>query len=217
MKKILSLVMVLILIIPLPIKAANKATSIEAYSQGDEVKGDCLAKDVILSDDLKGTMIANDKGLKFIDNEDFIINIGHPIKRFEVVEDIDNDGIKDIAVYVKVNSGYSNFKIISSKNSKVLYELALTHKNVDENNNLITENSIIREILSDQNIIYLVYDHHLLAIDTNKKDILFDHEEPDNIWKMIIVDKQLIFTTQQGQLVSIDKTNGNEKDRKSVV
>lgn len=217
MKKILSLVMVLILIIPLPIKAANKATSIEAYSQGDEVKGDCLAKDVILSDDLKGTMIANDKGLKFIDNEDFIINIGHPIKRFEVVEDIDNDGIKDIAVYVKVNSGYSNFKIISSKNSKVLYELALTHKNVDENNNLITENSIIREILSDQNIIYLVYDHHLLAIDTNKKDILFDHEEPDNIWKMIIVDKQLIFTTQQGRLVSIDKTNGNENYRQSFI
>lgn len=216
MKKILSLVMVLLLIIPLPIKAASEATSIEAYSQGEEVKGDCLAKDVILSDDLKGTMIANDKGLKFIDNEDFIITINHPVKRFEVVDDIDNDGIKDVAVYVKVNSGYNNFRIISSKNSKVLYKTALTHNNVDENNNLVTENSIIREIINSQNIVYLVYDHHLLAIDTNKKEFLFDHEEQDNIWKMIMIDKQLIFTTQQGQLVSIDKTNGKENYRQSL-
>ena len=78
-----------------------------------------------------GTLAVNNEGLKFIDNDDFVININQSVKLFEVIDDIDNDGIKDIAVYVKANSGYTNFRIISSKNSKILYEKSLTHKTID--------------------------------------------------------------------------------------
>lgn len=216
MKKILSLIVILLMFVPIPIQGAKKATSIEAYSQGKEVKGDVLAKDVTLSDDLKGTMIASNEGLEFINNDDFMINIDHPVKRFEVIDDLDNDGIRDVAVYLKTRSGYSNFQIISSKNSKVIYETALTHKTIDENNNVIIENSIIRQILSSDKIIYLIYDHHLLAVDANKKEIIFDYEDADNIWKMVIVDNQIIFTTQQGQVVSIDKKSGDENYRTTV-
>lgn len=216
MKKVLSLILVLLMIIPIPVQGAKKATSIEPYSQGKEVKGDVLAKYVVLSDDLKGTMVASNEGLEFINNENFIININHPVKRFEVIDDIDNDGIKDVAVYLYTSSGYSNFQIISSKNSKVLYETALTHKTVDENNSVIVENSIIRQILSNDKIVYLIYDHHLLAIDTNKKEVVFDYEDEDNIWKMEILDNQIIFTTQQGQVVSIDKKSGDKNYRTTI-
>lgn len=216
MKKIILLIMVLAMVVPIPVQAVNKTTSIDAYSQGDEIKGDCLAKEVDLGDNLKGTLAVNNEGLKFIDNDDFVININQSVKLFEVIDDIDNDGIKDIAVYVKANSGYTNFRIISSKNSKILYEKSLTHKTIDTNNNLVTENSIIREILYSQNIVYLIYDHHLLAIDVNKKKVIFDHEESDNIWQMAIVEEQIIFTTQQGQLVSLDKINGSENYRQSL-
>ena len=92
MKKILSLIVILLMFVPIPIQGAKKATSIEAYSQGKEVKGDVLAKDVTLSDDLKGTMIASNEGLEFINNDDFMINIDHPVKRFEVIDDLDNEG-----------------------------------------------------------------------------------------------------------------------------
>lgn len=128
MKKIILLIMVLAMVVPIPVQAVNKTTSIDAYSQGDEIKGDCLAKEVDLGDNLKGTLAVNNEGLKFIDNDDFVININQPVKLFDVIDDIDNDGIKDIAVYVKANSGYTNFRIISSKNSKILYEKSLTHK-----------------------------------------------------------------------------------------
>ena len=62
----------------------------------------------------------------------------------------------------------------------------------------------------------MIYDHHLLAIDVNKKTVIFDHEESDNIWQMVIVEEQIIFTTQQGQLVSLDKINGSENYRQSL-
>lgn len=216
MKKILSIVVILLMIVPIPVQGVKKATSIEAYSHGKEVKGDVLAKDVVLSDDLKGTMVASNEGLEFINNQNFIISIDHPVKRFEVIDDIDNDSVKDVAVYLKTSRGYSNFQIVSSKNSKVLYEIALTHKTVDENNSVVIENSIVRQIISKDKLVYLIYDHHLLAIDANKKEIIFDYEDEDNIWKMIIVDNQIIFTTQQGEVVSIDKKSGDENYRTTV-
>lgn len=216
MKKLLSLVVILLMIVPIPIQGAKKVTSIESYSQGKEVKGDVLVKEVVLSDELKGTMFASNEGLEFINNENFIININHSIKRFEVIDDIDNDGVKDIAVCLETSSGYSNFQIVSSKNSKILYETALTHKTVSENNNVIVENSIIRQMLGSDKKVYIIYDHHLLGIDTNKKEVIFDYEDEDNIWKMVIFDNQIIFTTQQGQVVSIDKKNGKENYRTTV-
>ena len=217
MKKLLSLVVILLMIVPIPIQGAKKVTSIESYSQGKEVKGDVVAKEVVLSDELKGMMVASDEGLEFVDDGNFIINLNHPVKRFEVIDDIDNDGIKDVAVYLKTATGYSNFQIVSSKNSKVLYETVLTHKTIDENNSVIVENSIVRQILSNDKIVYLIYDHHLLAIDANKKEIIFDYEDDDNIWKMVIFDNQVIFTTQQGQVISIDKKKGDLNYRTTVV
>lgn len=217
MKKLLSLVVILLMIVPIPVQGAKKVTSIESYSQGKEVKGDVVAKEVVLSDELKGMMVASDEGLEFVDDGNFIINLNHPVKRFEVIDDIDNDGIKDVAVYLKTATGYSNFQIVSSKNSKVLYETVLTHKTIDENNSVIVENSIVRQILSNDKIVYLIYDHHLLAIDANKKEIIFDYEDDDNIWKMVIFDNQVIFTTQQGQVISIDKKKGDLNYRTTVV
>lgn len=216
MKKVLSLIVAILMFVPIPIHGAKKATSIENYSEGKEVKGDCLGKEVVLSDDLKGMMVANSEGLQFIDNEEFVINTDHPVKRFEVVDDLDGDGIKDVAVFLKVNSGYSNFQIISSRESKIIYEKTLTHQTVDENANIITENSIIRQIIGNEKIVYLIYDHHILAIDPNKKDIIFDYEDEDNIWKMVIVDDKLIFTTQQGQIISLDKKTGKKNYSKLI-
>lgn len=216
MKKVLSLALVLLVAIPIPIQAQNKVTSMETYNQGLAVSGKCLAKEVTLSEELKGMMIATAEGLQFIENNQFIIKINHPVNSFEVVDDLDGDGVNDVAVYLDVSRGYSNFQIISSKNSKILYEKALTYQTVDENENLVTKNSIVRKIFSSEKIVYLVYDYHLLAIDVNKNEIIFDHKDNDNIWNSVVIGEQIIFTTQTGELVSINKIKGKENYRQKL-
>ena len=114
-------------------------------------------------------------------------NINYPIKYFEVIDDLDNDRIKDVVLYVETNRGYSNFLIVSSKDSKVLYELALTHQNYNEQKGVFIENSIIRQIVCDKEYVYLIYDHHLLKINAKKKSIVYNHEEEDNIWKLVLI------------------------------
>ena len=115
MKKIMMIVLILAMVIPVSLQAMDNDSSIESYSTGTNIKGDCVAKYVELSDDLKGNLVVKDKGLGFIDNEDFLINVNYPIKYFEVIDDLDNDRIKDVVLYVETNSGYSNFLIVSSK------------------------------------------------------------------------------------------------------
>lgn len=215
MKKIVLVVLILVMTFPVSLQAMDNGSSIESYSTGTNIKGDCLAKNVELSNDLKGNLVVKDNGLGFIDNDDFLIKVNYPIKYFEIIDDLDNDKIKDVVLYVETNSGYSNFLIVSSKSSNVLYEMALTHENFNDQKGVFIENSIIRQIVCDKEYVYLIYDHHLLKINAKKKSIIYDYEEEDNIWKLILIDNQVIFTNQLGQLVSLDNT-GNENYCKDI-
>lgn len=216
MKKILSLIVTLTVMLPMPLQAANVKTSIESYSQGKQISGSVQGEEVVLSDDLKGMMIATNDGLEFVGNNDFKISLAHSVESFTVVDDCNNDGFKDVAVSLKVNSGYNNFLVVSSKDSKILYETKLTHKTTDDYANVVTKNSVIRQVLNKDGIVYLIYDHHLLGIDISKQELIFDHQEEDNLWKMVIVDEQIIFTNQLGELVSIDKNSGKENYRQQL-
>lgn len=145
MKKIILIIsLILAMIRSVPLQSLNNNSSIEAYSTGTSVSGDCLAKYVELSQNLKGTLAVKNGGLGFIENDDFFIEVNNPIKYFEIIDDLDDDEIKDVVLYVEVNNGYSNLLVVSSRNSKILYEKAFTHENYDEKKGVFTENSIIR-------------------------------------------------------------------------
>lgn len=215
MKKIIIILLILSIISPVSLQGLNKNSSIEAYSSGTNVSGDCSAKYVELSKNLKGTLAVKEGGLGFIENDDFFIEVNDPIKYFEIIDDLDDDEIKDVVLYVEVNNGYSNLLVVSSRNSKILYEKAFTHENYDEKKGVFAENSIIRQIICDKEYVYLIYDYHLLKIDIKKKEVIYDHQENDNIWKFILIDNQVIFTNQLGQLVSLNN-EGKLNYRKDI-
>ena len=72
----------------------------------------------------------------------------------------------------------------------------------------MNKNATIRQILFNDNIVYLIYNYHLVGISTKDYQVVFDYEAKDNIWKMALVNNQVIFTTQLGELGSLNKTNG---------
>ena len=82
MKKIVLVVLILVMTFPVSLQAMDNGSIIESYSTGTNIKGDCLAKNVELSNDLKGNLVVKDNGLGFIDNDDFLIRVNYPIKYF---------------------------------------------------------------------------------------------------------------------------------------
>lgn len=211
MKKILIVSMVVILssiMSLMPLQAIVSSTSLTSYGEGNEIVGDCKGKNVSLSNELNGLMMANQTQLVIIGNDDFKIEVGNMVKEFEVIDDVDNDGVNDVAVYIDSEDDYDDFKIISSKTSKVLFSTKYTYKILDNNGNEISKNSTIRQIVYDDKLIYLIYDYHLTAISVKDFKVKFDYIGEDNLWKMVIAGKQVIFTNQVGEITSLDKKTG---------
>lgn len=159
MKKLLTILMIGFLVSTMslmPLKAAASFDSLVSYGEGDNIYGNCQGKNVVLNENLKGIMVSNSSQLFFIGNDDFKIDVGNPVKNFEVIGDVDNDGYKDVAVYLDVDDGYDDFKIISSKTSKELYASKYLYKEINDNGETIDKNAVIRQIVYDDNIVYLI-------------------------------------------------------------
>lgn len=189
-----------------PVKAQTN-DSIFPYggSSNQRITGDVEYSE--LSDSLKGTLMATNLGLMFMDNEDFLLETPYPVDKFVVASDIDAGGINDVLISMESPDGQDNIALLSGETSTLLFSMNVSHQNVDSNNNVINENSTIQQMLFFEDHFYVIYDHHLLAFDTSG-NILFDYEEEDNIWKMDVSIGAIVFTTQTGYLKCIDSKSG---------
>ena len=72
------------------------------------------------------------------------------------------------------------------------------------------KNAAINKFPLFNDIVYLIYNYHLeVGISTKDYQVVFDYEAKDNIWKMALVNNQIIFTTQwQERWEVLIKTNG---------
>lgn len=105
MKKMLTFLIATILILAMslmPLQAITGINSLVSYGEGNEIEGGCNGKNVDLGEGLSGLMVSNQSELVFIGNDDFKIKVGKPVKEFEIIDDVDNDGLKDVAVYIDV-------------------------------------------------------------------------------------------------------------------
>ena len=103
MKKMLTFLIATILILAMslmPLQAITGINSLVSYGEGNEIEGGCNGKNVDLGEGLSGLMVSNQSELVFIGNDDFKIKVGKPVKEFEIIDDVDNDGLKDVAVYI---------------------------------------------------------------------------------------------------------------------
>ena len=161
------------------IKAITSNSSLVSYNEGKVINAKCLGQEIVLSDDLQGLMVSSDDSLLLV-NSDFKIDTEFPVKDFMVIDDIDQDGIRDVFVYLDSEDNYDDIKIISAKSSKVVYSSKHTYEMFDEKGNKLIKNSKIRSINYSDGIIYYIYDYHLVAFDPVKQEIIFDYRSP---WK----------------------------------
>ena len=57
-------------------------------------------------------------------------------------------------------------------------------------------------------LFYLIYNYHLVELVQKDYQVVFDYEAKDNIWKMALVNNQVIFYDTIRELGSLNKTNG---------
>lgn len=212
MKKVIGLFLTMFLIgqVVTPIHASTMSSSITNYGEGNEIYGNCKVQQVALSDSLQGLMMATEDGLVLSNNESFKIKTNYPVKDFVVIDDIDQDGIKDVAVFLDVKDGYDNFAIMTSKESKEVYKSKFIHQGADETGNVSEKNSSIRQMLYSEGLIYILYDYHIVAINAKTYQQDFDYQEKDNIWKMAVVEDKVMYTNQLGTVGAIDKASGKK-------
>ena len=197
------------------IKAITSNSSLVSYNEGKVINAKCLGQEIVLSDDLQGLMVSSDDSLLLV-NSDFKIDTEFPVKDFMVIDDIDQDGIRDVFVYLDSEDNYDDIKIISAKSSKVVYSSKHTYEMFDEKGNKLIKNSKTRSINYSDGIIYYIYDYHLVAFDPVKQEIIFDYEDKDNLWKMVVLKDRIIAGNQLGQIICLDK-HGDLLYRNSLV
>ena len=89
------------------IKAITSNSSLVSYNEGKVINAKCLGQEIVLSDDLQGLMVSSDDSLLLV-NSDFKIDTEFPVKDFMVIDDIDQDGIRDVFVYLDSEDNYDD-------------------------------------------------------------------------------------------------------------
>ena len=208
MKKILQGLLSVIFLMTInttPLKALDdESSNSESYNLGDVVNASCTSHQVNLSDDLQGLMIGVDDGLVLVDH-DFKINTEFPVNDFTVIDDLDNDGVKDVFVYLKTDNNFDDLKIISAKTSKVLAKWKHEYPAYNDMNTKVIKNAKVHHQRYLDGIIYYLYNYHLTAYDPVKQKVVFDYEGVDNLWNYVVLENKILITNQLGQVIALDK------------
>lgn len=210
MKKLLSIIVTMIVVAASTLSPIHgqSSSSLMPYSDGLDAKSTSSTKYVSLSDTLSGYMLATKEGLSIIGNEQFKVTTSYPVKDYEIVNDVNQGGQKDILVYMASPNGQDNVALISSEDSKVLFSKNFHHMNTEQGKGQIEENSRIQQMLFSDDKIYILYDYHIVCMDAEGNQI-FDYEDKDNIWKMIAVGETgLAFTCQTGAVKMLNRQTG---------
>lgn len=213
MKKILIINLILVLMFPnITLKTNASELKKYAYSQNENYSTSAFSSNEEFSSTINGTVFTTDKGLLIKNNDnEHIITTAFPVLDYKVVEDIDNDGIKDILTLQKTPDNKGQVVMISTNSSKVIYEKLFTYK--DSENNL--KNSNVMKMFYHQNNLYIIYDYHLVGLDLMTGKEIFDYEDQNNIWDAAIIEDKIAFTNQMGQVTLIDQ-NGKKQWQKQI-
>ena len=215
MKKILTYILLLALTVQLTnFNVKAEEISNYAYSQNDNYSTTSFSGEIKLSDSISGTLLTTNTGLAIINNQRTIsnINTAFPVIDYLVVEDLDNDGVKDILTIQKAPNGKEQVVMVSSKTSNVLYQHLFQHK--DGEQNLV--NSRISDMSYNQDQLVIVYDYTIVGLDLKTGKQIFEYQENNNIWKIAFIDNQIVYTMQDGIVGSIDQ-QGKKLWRKQIV
>ena len=196
---------------------AKTSSSLVPYSDGLDDRSTSSTKYVELNEQLSGHMLVTKDGLSIIGNDQFKVTTSYPVEEYEIVKDVDQKGQNDILVYMSSPNGQDNLALISSEDSSVLFSKNYSHLSNQEGKGAFQENSIILQLLYNNERIYVLYDYHIACLDTQGNEI-FDYENEDNIWKMLLIEgKGLAITTQTGEVKLLDDQIGKVIWEKQLV
>lgn len=211
MKKI---IVILLLLITLNVKAI----SINDYSNG--IDGRIIQKSILTKLDQKDTedsLIISSKTGIYINkgNEYKYIKTDPSLVSVIVVDDINNDSVKDIVYALNSKDGNYNIVAISGKDESVLWKNTLTEKTFDYSRVFSRTNIVISKIEQVDKKIVVISDYSLYVLDIKTGKLSYKYNDKDNIWDVTEIkdinnnlNNEIAISNQLGEVKVLDSKTG---------
>ena len=183
---------------------AKESSSIISYSEGSDGTTSSFSKNTTFSTELSGQVFVNEKSIQLLGTDKINIQTNYPIKEYIVVNDQDGQGLNDVLVYMDVPNSQDQLALISTETSEVIFSKNYMHINSDQNGKQFEENSKILQMEYIGDKIYILYNYHILCLDTSG-NVVFDYINEDNIWKMAGYEEGIVMACQNGKVKYIDQ------------
>lgn len=216
MRKIITIVLTIALIFAGNFSSIHAQTtnSINSLNFGNSSLPTSFTSYIEINDQIKGNALVSGKTLSIIGNDTFKITSNYNIKEYLITSDINGDGYNDVLLYIDSINGQDNLVLVSGMTNEIIFSKLYTHLNVKDSN-VFNENTKILQMLEFDNLFYLIVNYEIIAIDKTGVEV-FKYTDTNNVWKMLIDGEQLLFTTQEGFVKSINRITGKLNWKTSV-
>lgn len=210
MKKI---IVILLLLITLNVKAI----SINDYSNG--IDGRIIQKSIIAKlnqeNNEESIIISSKEGIYIKTGDNYRYIKANFLVSVIVIDDINNDFIKDIVYASNTNNGEYNIVAVSGKDETILWTNTLTEKKFYYDRLFNNSNITINKIEQVDKKIVVISDYSLYVLDIKTGKLSFKYKDKDNIWDVTEVkdinnnlNNEIALSNQLGEVKLIDSKTG---------
>lgn len=213
MKKWMLWMLTLLLMFPMVNVEARSSSS---FSEGSDDRIHTKNQWEVFSDTIYGEVLCSDGGVYIVeDQHTYFIETSASVSHYLVIEDVDQDGIKDMVVFMKSQDHFDNLAILSVGKKEQIASRAITFEQYNKTLGYVQKNHQILSLTKAQeNQFFIIVDHEILCLNT-ALDIVYRIEDQDNIWRIVNLGdinqdekEDYAYTCQRGAIVAFDGTNG---------
>ena len=160
-------------------------------------------------DEKDSLVMATNKGLYIIkESSSLFINTNREVYDYLVIDDINNDGVKDIVYAINNSNLLSNLTLVSGDTGEVLWTDNISKRDFNYNSGWLNKNVTIYKLVDLNGKIGVIYEYSIAIYNSKTGKISYTYTDKDNIWDAVsISDNKLAVSNQIGQvkLIDIDK------------
>ena len=118
------------------------------------------------------------------------IKLDGAVTSFTVIQDIDNDGIREIAAVI-ADSEFSKLRVLSGRTGEMLwqfdyYESVLSDYTYTEEKNRLPIFSVtsIEDQIIDNSFVAVISNYSIVALSAKNGKVMWEHKSKDNVWNV---------------------------------
>lgn len=216
MKRLKYLLFAFLLLGIINVNALEKSIINYSYGVDGRVSTKSISAKMNESDETNSIILSTITGIYITNGSNYlhIDTVGMPVDT-KVIDDINNDGVKDIVYAVNNVGDFYNLVAVSGKDGNIIWNTKISVEKYDYYAGFIDKNKNIYKIKIINNNIAVIHDYVVEMFNLKTGKSIFKYEEKDNIWDVEgILDinsdskSDIVISNQLGEVKALDGSNG---------